>query len=45
VDMLIVLSAAQIGATVVTANVDHLGVWAALARRAGRDVHVRAPAE
>ena len=45
VDMLIVLSASQIGATVVTQNVDHLGVWAAMARRAGRDVRVRAPLE
>ena len=44
-DVLIVLSASQIGATVVTQNVDHLGVWAAMARRAGRDVRVRAPLE
>jgi predicted nucleic acid-binding protein len=45
VDMLIVLSASQIGATVVTANVQHLEIWAAMARRAGRDVRVRAPVE
>ena len=45
VDVLVVLSASQIGGTVVTANVEHLGVWAALARRAGRDVRVRAPRE
>ena len=44
-DVLIVLSASQIGATVVTQNVDHLGVWAAMACRAGRDVRVRAPLE
>jgi predicted nucleic acid-binding protein len=44
-DVLIVLSASQIGATVVTANVDHLGMWAAMARRAGRDVRIRAPLE
>jgi predicted nucleic acid-binding protein len=45
VDMLIVLSASQVGATIVTANVEHLGVWAAMARRSGRDVQVRAPVE
>jgi hypothetical protein len=45
VDVLIVLSASQIGGSVVTANVDHLDVWAALARRTGRDVRVRAPRE
>lgn len=43
VDVLIVLSAAQVRATVVTQNVDHLGPWAAMARRAGRDVRVRPP--
>ena len=45
VDVLIVLSASQVSGTVVTANVDHLEGWAAMARRAGRDVRVRAPRE
>jgi predicted nucleic acid-binding protein len=45
VDALIVLSASQIGATVVTQNLDHLDGWAAMARRAGRDVRVRRPVE
>ena len=42
-DVLIVLSASQIGATVISANVTHLQTWAALARRAGREVRVRPP--
>ena len=45
VDVLIVLSASQVKGTVVSANVRHMGPWAALARRAGRDVRVRAPLE
>jgi predicted nucleic acid-binding protein len=43
-DILIVLSAAQIGATVVTENLGHLAIWATMARRTGRTVRVRAPA-
>ncbi len=42
-DVLIVLSAAQVGGTVLTQNVRHMELWAGLARRAGKDVHVRAP--
>lgn len=45
VDALIVLSAAQVGGTVVSLNVRHMERWAGLARRAGRDVRVRAPVE
>jgi predicted nucleic acid-binding protein len=45
VDVLIVLSASQVGGTVITANLRHLELWASLARRAGRSVRVRAPAE
>jgi predicted nucleic acid-binding protein len=44
VDLLIVLSTSQLTGTVLTANVRHLAQWAALARRAGRDVRVREPA-
>jgi hypothetical protein len=39
-DVLLVLSAAQVNGTVLTANLRHLVVWASLARRAGRDVRV-----
>lgn len=41
-DLLIVLSAAQIGGCVLTRNVSHLEAWARLARRSGRDVVVAA---
>jgi len=42
VDVLIVLCASQVGGTVLTNNVRHLETWAALARRAGRDVRASA---
>jgi predicted nucleic acid-binding protein len=41
-DLLIVLSASQVGARVATLNVRHFEAWAALARRAGRNVVVAA---
>jgi predicted nucleic acid-binding protein len=41
-DVLIVLCAAQVQGTVVTANLRHLDRWARMARRAGRQVRVRA---
>lgn len=43
VDVLVVLSAAQISGTVLTANVQHLELWAVLARRTGADVRVERP--
>jgi predicted nucleic acid-binding protein len=45
IDVLIVVSAARVGGTVITANVRHMEPWAALARRAGRNVRVRPPLE
>ncbi len=43
-DVLIVVSAGRIGGEVLTANRVHVEAWAALARRAGLDVRVRAAA-
>ncbi|MGH2369424.1 MAG: type II toxin-antitoxin system VapC family toxin [Chloroflexota bacterium] len=40
-DVLILVSAARLGGTVVTANVRHFQVWAGLATSAGLDVAVR----
>ncbi len=40
-DVLIVLCAAQVEGTVVTANLRHMNRWARMARRAGRTVRVR----
>lgn len=39
-DVLIVVSAARIGATVMTANLRHFEPWGALARSAGLDVQI-----
>jgi predicted nucleic acid-binding protein len=39
-DVLIVVSAARIGGTVITANLRHFEPWAALARRARLDVRI-----
>ncbi len=39
-DVLIVLCAAQVGGTVMTANLRHMDRWARLARRAGRSMRV-----
>ena len=42
-DLLIVVSAARLGAEIVTANRRHFDEWALLARRSGLDVIVAAP--
>ena len=43
-DILIVLSASQVDAVVITTNLRHMDRWAELARRAGRSVRVRSEA-
>jgi len=40
-DILIVLCAAQVHGTVITANLRHMDRWARMARRAGRSVRLR----
>ncbi len=44
-DVLIVVSAARLGGTVVTENLRHFEMWARLASASGLDVEVRSPAE
>ena len=41
-DVLIVLCASQVRGTVVTANLRHMEQWARLAKRAGRQVRIKA---
>ena len=45
VDVLIMLSAARVRGTVVSANIRHMQRWVSLARRTGCDVRVRLPRE